>query len=119
MTKYKKGDVVKAKVTVIEKYGAFASIDENYSGLIHISEITEKYVRDITDFIEVGDVINVEILDISGENNQLRLSAKHVNNDLEKNKKRKIRETVFGFYLLKSALPSWIRQKMEEINKKM
>ena len=31
--------------------------------------------------------------------------------------KRKIKETVFGFYLLKSALPNWIKEKMEEIRK--
>lgn len=118
MNKYKKGDVVKAKITAIEKYGAFASIDDEYSGLIHISELTDKFVRTISDFVEIGDVINVKILDASKAKNQLKLSAKEVNDDLYKNKKRKIKETIFGFYLLKSALPTWIKQKMEEINKK-
>lgn len=118
MSKYKKGDIVRAKITTIENYGAFAAIDEEYSGLIHISELTEKFVRNITDFVEVGDVINVKILDTSGRKNQLRLSAKDVNKDLYKNKHKKIKETVFGFYLLKMALPNWIREKMEEINKK-
>ena len=33
-------------------------------------------------------------------------------------KDRKLKETVFGFYLLKQALPKWIEEKMEEINKK-
>lgn len=118
MSKYKKGDVVKARITAIERYGAFASLDDEYSGLIHISEITEKFVRDITDFVEIGDVINVKILDMSKANNQLRLSAKSVNDNLFKNKRKKIKETVFGFYLLKSALPNWIEEKMEEINRK-
>ena len=118
MTKYKKGDVVKAKITAIEKYGAFASIDDEYSGLIHVSEITEKFVHDITDYVEIGDIVNVKILSDAEEHNQLKLSLKDVNPDLYKNKKRKIKETVFGFYLLKTALPNWIREKMEEINKK-
>lgn len=117
MTKYKEGDIVKAKITAIEKYGAFASIDEEYSGLIHISEITEKFVRDITEYVEIGDEINVKILLIPEEHNQLRLSTKDVNEDLHKAKKKKIKETVFGFYLLKTALPGWIAKKMEEINK--
>ena len=117
MTKYKEGDIVKAKITAIEKYGAFASIDEEYSGLIHISEITEKFVRDITEYVEIGDEINVKILLIPEEHNQLRLSTKNVNQDLHKSKKKKIKETVFGFYLLKTALPGWISKKMEEINK--
>lgn len=117
MNEYKKGDVVRAKITAIEKYGAFASIDEDYSGLIHISELTEKFVKDITDYVEIGDEINVKILDYSGLKNQLKLSAKDVNEDLYKNKKNKIKETVFGFYLLKTSLPNWIKEKMEEINK--
>lgn len=117
MNKYKKGEVVKAKITAIEAYGAFAAIDDEYSGLIHISEITDKFVKDITDFVEVGDEVNVKILDCVGEKNQLRLSLKNVNKNLYKHKKRKIKETVFGFYLLKTALPNWIRKKMEEINK--
>lgn len=118
MNKYKKGDVVKARITAIEKYGAFAAIDDEYSGLIHISELTDKFVKNITDFVEIGDIINVRILDASRNKNQLKLSAKEVNGDLYKNKENHIKETVFGFYLLKSALPNWIKEKMEEINKK-
>lgn len=118
MSAYKKGDVVKAKITAIENYGAFAMIDEEYSGLIHISELTDKFVKDITDYVEVGDTINVKILEMSDNKNQLKLSAKDVNDDLYKNRKHKLKETVFGFYLLKSALPGWIKSKMEEINKK-
>lgn len=117
MNKYREGDVVEVRITAIEKYGAFASLDAEYSGLIHISEITEKFVRDITDFVEVGDIITAKILSIPQEHNQLRLSIKGLNDDLHKSKRKKIKETVFGFYLLKSALPNWIKEKMEEINK--
>lgn len=118
MNKYKEGDVVQARITAIEKYGAFASLDDEYSGLIHISEITDKFVKDVTDFVEVGDFINVKILSIPQEHNQLRLSAKDVDNELHENKRKQIKETVFGFYLLKMSLPNWIAEKMEEINKK-
>ncbi len=118
MAKYKKGDVVKARITAIEKYGAFAALDDEYSGLIHISELTNRFVKNITDFVEIGDIINVKVLDASKNKNQLKLSAKEVNKDLYKNKKSCIKETIFGFYLLKSALPNWVREKIEEINKK-
>ncbi len=118
MEKYKVGDVVKAKIVAIEKYGAFAALDDEYSGLIHISELSDSYVRNVSDYVELGEVINVKILENSGKPNQLKLSSKDVNDDLYKLNNRKIKETVFGFYLLKSALPKWIEQKMEEINKK-
>lgn len=117
MNKYKEGDVVKARITAVERYGAFAAIDDEYSGLIHISEFTDKFVKSINDYVGIGDIINVKILNCDGKSNQLRLSAKDVNTNLYKNKKNKIKETVFGFYLLKSALPGWIDKKMEEINK--
>ncbi len=118
MKKYKEGDIVRAKITSIEKYGAFASLDEEYSGLIHISEISEKFVEDITDYFTLGEEINVKILDISKANNQLKLSAKNVNEGFNSPRKKKIKETVFGFYLLKNALPGWVEKKMNEINKK-
>ena len=111
MNNYKKGDVYKAKVTQVEKYGVFAAIDEEYSGLIHISELTNRYVKSIYDYVEIGDTINVKILEIPENHSQLKLTAKDVNEDLYKYKKRKIKETVFGFYLLKSALPKWIKKK--------
>ena len=117
MNKFKEGDVVKARITAVERYGAFAAIDNEYSGLIHISEFTDKFVKSINDYVGIGDIINVKILNCDGKSNQLRLSAKDVNPNLYKNKKNKIKETVFGFYLLKSALPGWIDKKMEEINK--
>lgn len=111
------GDIVSAKISAIEKYGAFASLDEEYSGLIHVSEITEKYVSDVTDYLNIGDTIKVKIISIPEKHNQLRLSAKGLNDDVIELKQKKIKETVFGFYLLKSALPGWIEEKMKEINK--
>ena len=117
MIKYKKGDIVEAKITSVYSYGAFAKIDDEYSGLIHISEITKDFVRNVKDFVDVGDNVNVKIIDVTDNKNQLKLSIKDVPNDLFKNKG--IKETVFGFYLLKKALPKWISKKMNEIDKNL
>lgn len=117
MNSLKKGDIVKAKITTIEKYGAFASIDDTYSGLIHISELVNGFVKDVADYVRVGDEINVKILNNPVKPNQLKLSSKDVNENLRV-KKTEIKETLFGFYLLKSSLPGWINKKMKEINKK-
>ena len=59
MAKYEKGKIVKGVVSGIEAYGAFVALDEYYTGLIHISEISHGYVRRITDYINIGDIINV------------------------------------------------------------
>lgn len=118
MSKYEKGKIYKARVTSIERYGVFASLDEEYSGLIHISELFDGFVKNINELVEIGDIINVRILDCSNKKNQLRLSAKDSGNDFTKNRKSGIKESVFGFYLLKLSLPGWISKKMKEIDKK-
>ena len=45
--RYSIGDVVEGVVTGIKPYGAFVSLDSSHNGLIHISEISERYVRDV------------------------------------------------------------------------
>lgn len=117
MSKYKEGDIVKAKITNIEKYGVFASLDDECSGLIHISEITDKYVKEITDFVELNDEVMVKILNVGEKSNQFKLSMKAVDGAKVRRKRKKIKETVFGFYLLKKKLPGWINKKIEEIEK--
>ena len=49
MSKYEVGKIVIGCVTGVENYGIFVSLDEYYSGLIHISEISTKFVKDIND----------------------------------------------------------------------
>ena len=65
---YKVGDIIKVNVTGIEKYGIFVNIDADYNGLIHISEISDSFVRDINDYVKVGDTINSKILEIDDIN---------------------------------------------------
>ena len=50
MCKYYKNEIVEGCVTGIEKYGIFITLDEYYSGLIHISEISDGFVKDINKY---------------------------------------------------------------------
>ncbi|UNF62668.1 S1 RNA-binding domain-containing protein [Spiroplasma poulsonii] len=59
---YEKGNKVIVKITNITPYGAFCRA-ERADGLIHISEVSDYFVKDIKDFFDVGDEIEVEILD--------------------------------------------------------
>lgn len=113
MTIYKKGKIIKGTITGIESYGAFVSLDDYYSGLIHISEISHNFVKSITDFVNVGDTILVEILDVDEEQNQLKLSIKNINYKKDRSgKKKKIRETSLGFKTLAYKLPMWIEENL-------
>jgi general stress protein 13 len=115
MTKYKKGKISKGTVTGIESYGIFVSLDEYYTGLIHISEISHNFVKNVADYVEIGDIIYVEVLDINEKLSQLKLSIKNI--DYKKNdnfKRKKIIETNLGFRTLAYKLPFWIEENLKK-----
>ena len=114
MSKYKLGDIIIGTVTGLENYGIFVDIDDNYTGLIHISEVSDKFVSNLKDYVNIGEKINVSIIDIDEENRKLKLSIKNINYRIEK-KNTKIKETEHGFTTLENELPRWIDEKMNEI----
>ena len=44
MEKFKPGDIIKGQVTGITPYGVFVSLEDDYTGLVHISEVSDKFV---------------------------------------------------------------------------
>lgn len=56
------GQKIEGKVTGITNFGAFVSLPENQSGLVHISEVADGFVKDIKDFLTVGDMVEVKVL---------------------------------------------------------
>lgn len=69
------GSIVEGKVTGITKFGAFVDLSEGKSGMIHISEVADVFVNEITDFITEGQVVKVKIINI-GEDGKISLSMK-------------------------------------------
>ncbi|HPF82545.1 MAG TPA: CvfD/Ygs/GSP13 family RNA-binding post-transcriptional regulator [Bacilli bacterium] len=115
MTPYEKGKIAKGTITGIENYGAFVSLDEYYTGLIHISEISHGFVKDINDFLKIGETIYVEVLDIDEETLQLKLSIKNIHYRKKQYiTKRKIKETSLGFKTLSYRLPMWIEESLKK-----
>lgn len=119
MEKFSKGIIVKGVVTGIEPYGIFVKLDEHYRGLIHISEISSKFVRNPSDFASIGDILDVEILDADSSNGQMKLSIKNIEYKQKKvSKRKKIIETNIGFKTLEYKLPFWIEENLKN-NKKI
>ena len=58
------GSIVEGKVVRVMPFGAFVSFDGNKSGMVHISEITSEYIKDINDYIKTGDLVKVKIIGI-------------------------------------------------------
>ena len=119
MKKFKEKDVIIAKVTGIQEYGAFVNIDDEYDGLIHISEISYGFVKNINDYVKSGDKIYAEVINIDEDSNQLRLSIKDIDYKKDGAKLKRIAETKNGFEPLKENLDIWINQKIKEVMDKM
>ena len=118
MAKYKIGNIIRVTVTGIMNYGAFVRVDDTYNGLIHISEMSNKYVKKITDLVTEGDVIYAKIIDIDDNNFHMKLSIKDMKYKICKNvKKRKIIETSSGFTTLERNLPVWIASSLKKTEK--
>ena len=116
MTKYKIGSIVEGSVTGIENYGAFINLDDYYSGLIHISEISHGFVKDINNYVKLGDTIRVRVVDVDDELCHVKLSIKDVDYQITKPKRVKIEEVGSVFGILKDNLDNWINVKIAEIN---
>ena len=71
---YKAGDIVEGIVTGINDYGFFVSFDDGYSGLVHISEISNGFVKDITNYVCLNDKISVEVISVEDDTKKLKLS---------------------------------------------
>ena len=114
MTKYHKDEIIRGHVTGIEKYGIFVTLDEYYSGLIHISEISDGYVKDINNIANIGDTIRVRVVDVDDDAFHVKLSIKNLNYHISRQSDAKIKETENGFDTLESELGNWISKRKNE-----
>ena len=112
-------DIIEVTITGIQKYGAFVLIIDKYDGLIHISEISSGYVKNINDYIKIKDKIYAQVVDIDEENNKFKLSIKNI--DYRNDGKIINSDDNFsnGFEPLKEHLDLWINEKIKEIMDKM
>ena len=119
--KYQVGQLVIGKVYNVKPYALFMSFDDGVTGLLHISEISDSFIRDIEKYGSVGDEIKVKILSIDKDNGFLRVSYKQVPpEEMYSNhiNQRKLPTTSEEEFLpLKEKLDSWIKEAYEKIDK--
>ncbi|WP_332648959.1 S1 domain-containing post-transcriptional regulator GSP13 [Lysinibacillus sp. 54212] len=118
--KFEVGEVLTGKVTGIQPYGAFVALDEQTQGLVHISEITYGFVKDVNDYLKVGDEITVKVLEIDDESKKISLSIRVLHEAPQQRKKEMLprkslqdrvdEDDADGFQLLKNKLQDWIQQ---------
>ncbi|AXI09843.1 general stress protein 13 [Oceanobacillus sp. 143] len=117
--KFEAGQIIDGKVTGIQPYGAFVALDEETQGLVHISEVTHGFVKDINDHLTVGDEVKVKVLNVDEEKNKVSLSIRATEEAPAKPAQTKKAQPVkqvqqdndnAGFNTLKDKLEEWIEQ---------
>lgn len=73
---YKAGDIVKGKVVRQSDFGAFVELEPGLDGLVHISQISWQRVEKVSDALNIGDQIDIKILEIDADNKKINLSIK-------------------------------------------
>lgn len=72
----KEGMVLTGTVRNVIDFGVFVDIGVHQDGLVHISKLSDKYVRHPTDIVQVGDIVKVKVLDVDIERKRISLSMK-------------------------------------------
>lgn len=71
------GSVLEGKITGITNFGAFVQLEGGVTGLVHISEVADAYVKDIKDHLQENQVVKVKVINVA--NGKVGLSIKQVN----------------------------------------
>ena len=119
MKEFKVGEIIKVQVIGSQHYGIFIKCldDEEYTGLIHISEISNDFVKDVNKFAKIGDIIYAKVLDVDNDNKHIKLSIKAT---LPKARYRssyaKIKndDKLSDFSTLEGKLNGWISEQLKE-----
>ncbi|MGE1142116.1 S1 domain-containing post-transcriptional regulator GSP13 [Bacillus pumilus] len=119
-TKFEVGSVYTGKVTGLQAYGAFVALDEETQGLVHISEVTHGFVKDINEHLSIGDEIQVKVLSVDENAGKISLSIRATQDAPErkeskpkKQRPQQAKEEAAapqGFNTLKDKLEEWIEQ---------
>ncbi len=75
---YQVGQLIEGTITRLTKFGAFARIDENLEGLIHVSELSDKRIEHPKEVLSENDIVTLRIIKIDMERRRIGLSLRKV-----------------------------------------
>ncbi|KRL87087.1 S1 domain-containing RNA-binding protein [Ligilactobacillus apodemi] len=85
------GEKVNGKVSGITNFGAFVDLGDKKTGLVHISEVSNNFVKDIHDVLTVGDEVKVKVLSV-GNDGKISLSIRKADDSVKKDFGKNTRE---------------------------
>lgn len=70
------GQILTGTVRNVIDFGAFVDVGVKHDGLVHISEMSEKFVKNPSDVVSVGDIVKVKVIDVDYDRQKVKLSMK-------------------------------------------
>lgn len=119
MNNYKVGDIIEGTIIGIKPFGAILIFEDGTKGLLHISQVANTFIRNISRYLKVGKTYQVKIINIE-EDGFLKLSMSQISDEEKQEyrlsgvKKEKIDPQYIDFTVLKEKLPVWIEKEKEE-----
>lgn len=106
----KVGEIVEGTVKTITNFGAFVDLGEGQTGLVHISEIADGYVKDVSEFLSPDQKVKVKVINVDEASKKITLSIKKVAETKHINEHQKKTEMSFEDRLSKFLKDSEERQ---------
>jgi len=88
------GSKLQGKVTGITNFGAFVEVEKGKTGLVHISEVADTYVKDINEYLKVGEEVTVKVINVQ-KDGKIGLSIKKAKDRPKREKPQRERTESF------------------------
>jgi len=108
---YPVGTPVKGLITNITDFGMFVEVEEGIEGLVHVSELSSKKIKNPAELYKEGQEIQAKVIHVSAEERRLGLSIKQVSDEAERKKPKEFRA---GSAEAGQSLGELLKQKLEE-----
>lgn len=96
----KAGAVVEGKVKRLTNFGAFVEVQDGIEGLVHVSQIADKHIKNPSEFLSVGQQVKVKVLEVNQSEKRLSLSIKEAQEaELQEDISKYIQPSDNGFQL--------------------
>lgn len=116
MNKYEINDIIEGTIITIRPFGAIMIFDDGTKGLLHISQIANTFIRNISRYLIIGKTYHVKVIEIE-EDGFLKVSMNKITNE-EKElyhhqniKKVPINAEYIDFEALKEKIPEWVKKE--------
>jgi small subunit ribosomal protein S1 len=92
-SKYPTGSIIEGLVTNITDFGLFVEVEEGIEGLVHVSEISSKKIKDPSEMFKEGVTIQAKVIHVSADERRLGLSIKQLKEEEDKKKPKEFRSS--------------------------